>query len=60
MDDSYEVQRVQRFLEAMRAAWLGTACLTDQGAEYLGVPFRFPLPDAYEDQILGELVPPEV
>lgn len=34
--------RVMQFLEAMRAVHQERACLTPQGAAYLGVPFRFP------------------
>jgi hypothetical protein len=33
--------RVVMFLDAMRAVWLGRACLTSEGAAYLGVPFTF-------------------
>jgi hypothetical protein len=33
--------RAMLFLEAIRAVWLGTACLTEDGAAYLGIPFHF-------------------
>ena len=35
-------QRVQWFLESLQAVWMGRACLGEEGALYLGVPFRFP------------------
>jgi len=33
--------RVMAFLEALRAVWLGRACLTPEGCAYLGVTFTF-------------------
>ena len=36
------MHRLFVFLESLQAVWLQRACLTEQGAEYLGVQFRFP------------------
>lgn len=33
--------RVMAFLEALRAVWLGTACLTPEGCTYFGVAWHF-------------------
>lgn len=37
-----EIMRVQMFLVAIRAVWRQRACLTELGADYLGVDFSFP------------------
>lgn len=34
--------RVGFFLEAIGAVYRGRACLTPQGADYMGIPFAFP------------------
>lgn len=37
-----EYARVFAFLSAIRSVYAGDACLTEVGAEYLGITFRFP------------------
>lgn len=39
-----EMTRLFWFLDALRAVHGGGACLTEEGAQYLGVPFSFPVP----------------
>jgi len=41
--DHHPLLRVQAFLEAQRAVMQGRACLTEVGAAYLGMEFRFGL-----------------
>ena len=39
---SREYARVFAFLGAIRSVYAGDSCLTEVGADYLGISFRFP------------------
>ena len=42
--------RLQTALAALRASWLGLACLTAAGCEYLGLPYEHATPFAWPER----------
>lgn len=49
-------QRVQLFLQHIQAVWLGTACLSVEGAMYLGVPYLHVVPRSVDESPASESV----
>lgn len=43
------IVRVHLFLQAIQAIWMGNACLTVEGAMYLGVPYLRVVPRSVDD-----------